>query len=190
MDPVKLFTVIVLISLPTVMFGGYALLDLLSKEKLTEFQRTYFRAGHAHAGVLLVMTLVALAVLDRTEFGDGARWVACILLAVGVLAQSGGMFLHMAIGKPGAWSRANTLTTAGAVALAAGMQVPGVFHGLEGESRRSLHCDHRAGTGQQPGDYGERSMTTTTAAEDRVFTVLPTGRRPRPAGRLWSRCGC
>ena len=125
MDPVKLFTVIVLISLPTVMFGGYALLDLLSKEKLTEFQRTYFRAGHAHAGVLLVMTLVALAVLDGTEFGDGARWVACILLAVGVLAQSGGMFLHMAIGKPGAWSRANTLTTAGAVALAAGMQVPG-----------------------------------------------------------------
>jgi 2-polyprenyl-6-methoxyphenol hydroxylase-like FAD-dependent oxidoreductase len=27
-------------------------------------------------------------------------------------------------------------------------------------------------------------MTTTTAAEDRVFTVLPAGRRPRPAGRL------
>jgi hypothetical protein len=37
MDPVKLFTVIVLISLPTVMFGGYALLDLLSKERLSEF---------------------------------------------------------------------------------------------------------------------------------------------------------
>ena len=121
MDPVKLFTVIVLISLPTVMYGGYALLDLLSKEKLNEFQRTYFRAGHAHAGVLLVMTLAALAVLDGTEFGDGARWVACILLAAGVLAQSGGMFLHMVIGKPGEWSRGNTLTTAGAVALAAGM---------------------------------------------------------------------
>ena len=86
MDPVKLFTVIVLISLPTVMYGGYALLELLSKEKLTEFQRTYFRAGHAHAGVLLVMTLATLAVLNGTEFGDGARWVACILLAAGVLA--------------------------------------------------------------------------------------------------------
>ena len=78
MDPVKLFTVIVLISLPTVMYGGYALLDLLSKETLNEFQRTYFRAGHAHAGVLLVMTLATLAVLDGTEFGDGPRWVACI----------------------------------------------------------------------------------------------------------------
>jgi protein involved in polysaccharide export with SLBB domain len=38
-----------------------------------------------------------------------------------VFAQSGGMFLHLAIGQPGAWSRANTLTTAGAIALAAGM---------------------------------------------------------------------
>jgi hypothetical protein len=89
MDPVKLFTVIVLISLPTVMYGGYALLDLMAKVKLNEFQRTYFRAGHAHAGVLLVMTLATLAVLDGTEFGEGVRWVVCILLAVGVLSPAG-----------------------------------------------------------------------------------------------------
>jgi hypothetical protein len=70
MDPV-MFIVIVLVSLPTVMYGGYALLDLMAKVKLNEFQRTYFRAGHAHAGVLLVMTLATLAVLDGTEFGRG-----------------------------------------------------------------------------------------------------------------------
>lgn len=121
MDPIKLFTVIVLISLPTVMYGGYALLNLLVKEKLGEFQIAYFRAGHAHAGVLLVMTLATLAVLGRTDYGDGLRWLVCLLLAVGVIAQSGGMFLNIVIGKPGTWSRANTLTTAGAVALAAGM---------------------------------------------------------------------
>jgi hypothetical protein len=33
-----------------------------------------------------------------------------------VLAQSGGMFLHLVIGKPGACSRANIFTTAGAPA--------------------------------------------------------------------------
>jgi hypothetical protein len=121
MDPIKLFTVIVLISLPTVMYGGYALLDLLTKQRLNEFQIAFFRAGHAHAGVLLVMALATLAVLDRTDLGDGARWVACLLLAVGVIAQSGGMFLHIAIGRPGEWSRANTLTTAGGVFLAIGM---------------------------------------------------------------------
>ena len=31
MDPIKLFTVIALVSLPTVMFGGYSLLRLTAK---------------------------------------------------------------------------------------------------------------------------------------------------------------
>jgi hypothetical protein len=36
---------------------------------------------------------------------------------MGILAQSGGMFLHMAIGQPSRWSAGNTLTTAGAALL-------------------------------------------------------------------------
>ena len=116
--PVKLFTIIALISLPTVMYGGFSLLRLMKTDRLTEFQRIYFRAGHAHAGVLLVMTLATLDVLARTDLGTGARWVICLLLLVGVLAQSGGMFVHMAIGRPGRWSHGNTLTAAGAGALA------------------------------------------------------------------------
>jgi len=118
MDPIRLFTVIVLISLPTVMFGGYSLLRLLTGNGLSAFQVTYFRAGHAHAGVLLVFSLTYLAFLSRTDFGDELRWLACVALAVGVLAQSGGMFLHMGIGKPHQWSPGNTLTTGGAVLLA------------------------------------------------------------------------
>jgi len=119
MDPVKLFTVIALVSIPTVMFGGFSLLRLLPTGKLSPFQITYFRAGHAHAGVLLVMTLATLDILGRSGgLGTGARWAVCLLLLVGVLAQSGGMFLHMAFGRQGQWSRGNTLTTAGAVLLA------------------------------------------------------------------------
>jgi heme/copper-type cytochrome/quinol oxidase subunit 4 len=117
-DPVKVFTIIALISLPTVMFGGYSLLRLLSREQLNEFQRTYFRAGHAHAGVLLVLTLVSLDILAGTDVGTGARWVICLLLLVGVLAQSGGMFVHMARGAPGQWSIGNSLSAAGAMVLA------------------------------------------------------------------------
>src|SRR5215471_17329298 len=49
--PVQVFTAITLISLPTVMFGGFSLLRLLVARRLTEFQVAYFRAGHAHAGV-------------------------------------------------------------------------------------------------------------------------------------------
>lgn len=117
-DTIKLFTVIVLIALPTVMYGGFSLLQLRIRGKLDEFQQTYFRAGHAHAGVLLVMSLAALDVLARTDLGDGAVWAVCLLLLVGTLAQSGGMFLHMALGQPGKWSGGNWLTTAGAGSLA------------------------------------------------------------------------
>jgi heme/copper-type cytochrome/quinol oxidase subunit 4 len=117
----KTLTLITLISIPTVMFGGYSLLRLLSVDKLNDFQKTYFRVGHAHAGVLLVMTLAALAAGARFGLSEGTTWAFGLLLLVGTLAQSGGMFLHMATGAPGRWSAGNTVTTAGAVALAAGI---------------------------------------------------------------------
>jgi hypothetical protein len=117
-EPIKVFTFIILLSLPTVMYGGYSLLRLLKAGKLNEFQQTYFRAGHAHAGVLLVMALVVSLVLGRTDLGSGAQGAIATLLGVGVIAQSGGMFLHMAIGRPGRWSHGNTVTVVGAVLLA------------------------------------------------------------------------
>ena len=113
-------TVIVLIALPTVMYGGYSLLGLQTAGNLTEFQTTYFRAGHAHAGVLLVMTLAAINTAGRFGLPDTLIWPGGILLLVGTLAQSGGMFLHMAVGQPGQWSIGNTLTTVGALVLVAG----------------------------------------------------------------------
>lgn len=117
-DPIKVFTVIALISLPTVMFGGYSLLRLLGRQKLSEFQIAYFRAGHAHAGVLLILSLVLLQIMRGTDLGTGSLWTIGVLLVVGVLSQSGGMFLHMAIGRPGEWSAGNTLTSVGGVLLA------------------------------------------------------------------------
>jgi hypothetical protein len=119
--PVQIFAAIVLIALPTVMFGGFSLLRLLTANRLNEFQVAYFRAGHAHAGVLLVLALAVLDLLTRTDLSRPGQWAVGTLLLVGVLAQSGGMFLHMGIGKPGQWSAGNSMTVAGAVLLAAAM---------------------------------------------------------------------
>jgi len=119
--PIQIFTVITLIALPTVMFGGFSLLRLLIADRLSEFQAAYFRAGHAHAGVLLVLALAVLDLLTRTDLSVAAQWAVGTLLLTGVLAQSGGMFLHMGIGRPGRWSAGNSLTVAGAVLLAAAM---------------------------------------------------------------------
>lgn len=66
------------VALPTVMYGGYALLSLLNKrEGLTPFRRTWFRAGHAHAGVLLLMFLLFIEFLARTHLPSSTKHMAC-----------------------------------------------------------------------------------------------------------------
>ena len=119
MTATRLFAIISLIALPTVMYGGYSLRRLMERgEGLTKFQRTYFRAGHAHAGVLLVLSLVYYQYLAGTTVADGLQWLACVVLVVGILAQSGGFFLHMAVGRPDAPSSGTILSTVGAILLA------------------------------------------------------------------------
>ena len=117
MHSLRVFSIIAWIAIPTVMYGGYALLGMLTHGELTPFQQTFFRAGHAHAGVLLLMSLLYHHYLEQTNLGPAIKVVAAVLVLVGILAQSGGFFLHMAIGQPGAPSLGTTITSLGAVLL-------------------------------------------------------------------------
>jgi hypothetical protein len=122
MDPLRVFPIVALVSIPTVMFGGYALLRFLTRgEGLSEFKKTFFRAGHAHAGVLLILALVYFDYLERTHFGETIQWSLGVALVVGILAQSGGFFLHMGFGAPGRPSVGTTVTVVGALILAAAL---------------------------------------------------------------------
>jgi len=123
MDPVRIFAIISWILLPTVMYGGYSLLSLMVRKNpfLSDFREKYFRAGHAHAGVLLVMSLVYYFFLSQTTFSSGLKLFLCIVLLAGILAQSGGFFLHMMVGKPEHSSTGTLVTTLGAVLLAFSM---------------------------------------------------------------------
>ncbi len=105
-------------AIPTVMYGGYALLGLLSRGELSEFQQTFFRAGHAHAGVLLLMSLLYHYYMEQTGLSRGLKLAGATIVLVGILAQSGGFFLHMVVGQPGSPSLGTTVTTVGAVLLA------------------------------------------------------------------------
>jgi hypothetical protein len=124
MNSLRIWIIISWIALPTVMFGGYSLLRLLNRgDILTPFQVTWFRAGHAHAGVLLVMSLLYYTFLDQTRLSASIKSVACGGLLVGILAQSGGFFLHMLVGRPNQASIGTTVTTIGAVLLAGAVVV-------------------------------------------------------------------
>lgn len=117
------------VALPTVMYGGYALLALLTKkEALTPFRRTWFRAGHAHAGVILLMFLLFIDFIARTGLPNAAKHIACGIFVAGILAQSGGFFVHMSKGQPDTPSIGTRITTAGALLLtvAIGILVYGI----------------------------------------------------------------
>jgi hypothetical protein len=63
--------------------------------------------------VLLVLSLVYLLYLPRADFSDGFEWIAGGVLLAGVLAQSGGFFLHLGVGEAGKPSAGTKLTSRG-----------------------------------------------------------------------------
>lgn len=117
MSTLRVFSIIAWIALPTVMYGGYSLLGLLTRNGLSEFQLTYFRAGHAHAGVLLLMSLLYHYYMEQTRLSPTVKVSGAAIVLVGILAQSGGFFLHILIGQPGQSSLGTTVTSLGALLL-------------------------------------------------------------------------
>jgi hypothetical protein len=125
---------IVLFAIVAVEFGGWSLLGLLTgRGSLSPFQEQFFRAGHGHAGVLLILALVFLLLVERTSYSRSVQlWLSLTLLG-GVLLQSGGFFLHLMQGEEGSGSIGTAITTTGALLLAAaliGLGI-GVLRGAE-----------------------------------------------------------
>lgn len=127
MSPTKPLAASVLFAIVTVEFGGWALLGFLTSENgLSEFEEQFFRAGHGHAGVLLILALAFLLLMERTTFdGRTQLWLSLTFLA-GILLQSGGFFMHMIVGEEGAASAGTWTTRGGAVLLAVALISLGV----------------------------------------------------------------
>jgi hypothetical protein len=126
-EPTNILPIVVVLSLVSVEYGGLALLGFISgRVDLADWQKGFFRAGHAHAGVLLVLSLVYLLYLPRADFSDRFEWIAGGTLLAGVLAQSGGFFLHLGVGEPAKPSAGTKLTRAGAPLIAAALVALGV----------------------------------------------------------------
>ena len=65
-----------LVILPTVMFGGVSILRLLigtPAYRANPLRQDLWRAGHAHAGVFLILALVALRYVDEATLSTGAK---------------------------------------------------------------------------------------------------------------------
>jgi len=128
-----------LFAIVTVEFGGWSLLGMLTSQgAITEFEEQFFRAGHAHAGVLLTLALIYFVLMDRTDFSESRQRLLGLTLLSGILLQSGGFFLHMLVGEEGGSSSGTLLTRIGALLLALALIGLGVGVLRSGGKQQSL----------------------------------------------------
>jgi hypothetical protein len=124
MKPGELYPIITVLLLITVEYGGWALLGLIvGRAQLDEARQRFFRAGHAHAGVLLTLSLVYFLYFARADLSTAVEWIAGAMLLAGVLAQAGGFFLHMAAPDVDRPSKGTTMTRVGALLIAAALVI-------------------------------------------------------------------
>jgi hypothetical protein len=122
---------ILIILLPTVAFGGASILWLWISTRNPYYMDNPLRqrmwtAGHAHAGVLLVLSLVALLYVDAADLSDGMKNFVTMAIPASAILVPAAFFLSVA--KPDA-EKPNgliNLAYAGFISLSIGLVVLGV----------------------------------------------------------------
>jgi hypothetical protein len=125
----RLLAGILLIVLPTVMIGGVSLLSLIIGDPTymeNPLRQDLWRAGHAHAGVWLIMALVALRYVDEANLSNVVKWLVRVSIPIAAILVPAAFFLSVL--SPDATDPNGLIYLAyvGAVLLAAGVLVLGI----------------------------------------------------------------
>jgi hypothetical protein len=94
----RLVAGIVLIIVPTVEIGGASILSFLITDPAyaqNDLRQDLWRAGHAHAGVWLVLSLVALRYVDEAALSEGMRWVVRVAFPAAAVLMALAFFLSV-----------------------------------------------------------------------------------------------
>ena len=121
---------ILLITVFTIAFGGYTLLTSIVRKVPgyldNPVRRGLWTAGHAHAGVLVILALVAMIYVDHTGYSDGVKALVRTLIVAAPILMPLGFFLSIlkpADTKP---NRLIALTYLGGLSLAVGTLMLGI----------------------------------------------------------------
>lgn len=118
-----------LIILPTVIFGGVSILNLLIRDpryRQNPLRQQLWRVGHAHAGVLLLLSLITLLYVDHTDLSEGWKIVVRNTIPTSAIFLPVAFFLSVlspTATKPNAMIN---LAYVGAVLLTFGLIVLGI----------------------------------------------------------------
>jgi hypothetical protein len=125
----RLLAGIILIVLPTVMVGGVSIPSLLIGDPAymeNPLRQDLWRAGHAHAGVWLILALVALRYVDEANLSNVMKWVVRGSIPIAAILVPAAFFLSVLLPDSRVPNRLVYLAYVGAVLLAVGVLALGV----------------------------------------------------------------
>ena len=118
-----------LILVPTVEIGGASILSLLISDPTyaqNDLRQDLWRAGHAHAGVWLVLSLVALRYVDEATLSERMGWVVRVAFPAAAILMPLAFFLSVLSPEATEPNAMIYLAYVAGIVLAVGLLVLGV----------------------------------------------------------------
>jgi general stress protein CsbA len=118
----RLIAGVVLLTVVTIEVGGWFMTRIARGQvPMTDFQKSFARAGHGHAGVLVILSLLGLLYVDATGLTGPLVWIARLGVPIAAILMSAGFFASSA--RRGATEPNSSIWVVwiGAFSLAAGV---------------------------------------------------------------------
>ncbi len=126
----RLMAGLIFITVPTIQYGGYflltSLMDRNSGYMENALRQNFFRAGHAHAGVIVILSLLAQIFVDAAVLPESIKWMIRIGVPASAILISAGFFFSMLSAAAQTPGRAVYLIYMGAFVLAVSVITLGV----------------------------------------------------------------
>jgi ketosteroid isomerase-like protein len=185
---------LLLVVLPTVAFGGVSILRLLIHDPAymrNPLRQDLWRAGHAHAGVLLVLSLVALRYVDEARLSEKAKsFVRAAIPAAAIFLPAAFFFsvLDPHATAPNGWIRlayvGGAFLAAGVVLLGIGLIRAGSPGGGASSNRGSVERFHVLWLALLLGAFAASAGARTPNPGPAPAAALPSVDLPGPLARL------
>jgi hypothetical protein len=126
----RMMSGIILITVPTIQYGGYFLLTSLMNKASgymdNPLRQNFFRAGHAHAGVIVILSLICQMLADGAALPAPLLWLVRIGVPLSAILISSGFFFSVLRQDATQAGGAVSLIYGGALVLAVGIVTLGV----------------------------------------------------------------
>jgi hypothetical protein len=126
----RLIAGITLITVPTIEFGGVFLLKMIRSREPgymdNPLRQNLFRAGHAHAGVIVILSLICQVLVDSIYMSAPFVWFVRLGVPAAAILTPLGFFLSVAPARAERPTGAINLVYLGAIVLAIAVLILGI----------------------------------------------------------------